>query len=287
MSCQMWFGNEQHAQWVPSPATGMVRNLQGFTDEIEFENGGFWSESSAGQHASYDMQFPVSDASEYEGIEAFNRYRSGEYGSGFLRFVDPMWVDTNLFSPNYASPTLVEQGWKNWGGTTPTFAVTTANAYNKPSRKATWDVSSDANVFQGKPFTFLIPPGYTLSLGVCGSVTGTGVVGVLPVGGSLTAISPSADTAAPSFTSTVAGSTYSSAQVGLARTTTAASTVTVTAMWAQILPTGTTPGITRHLPGRGTTGLRFQGNALPETYVMSEQHLVGLSASLIEVEAWQ
>lgn len=283
---QIFFGTVSHPQWVQCPG-GLQRVRKGYSEEIAFENGGIWLEESTGSHAEFELDFPIAFLGEYDGIEAFGRFASREYGPGYLYFVDPMFQDLNLFDPRWAAPGLIEQGWKNFGGNTPTFSDTGVNVYGKPPRKATWNIDSAVDAVFGKAFTFLIPPGYTLWLGGSGAVTGTGVLRVVPAGGVASTIALSTDAAAPAFTSSVVGSSYSSATVFMSRTSTAASTVTLTSLSAQILPVGQTPVITRHLPGDGVTGLRFRGKALPETYIMATGKLVGMSAQLLEVEAWE
>ena len=285
---QIFFGTVSHPQWVQCPG-GLQRVDAGHSEEIQFTNGGVWVEESAASHAEFEMDFPVATPGQYDGVEAIGRFASREYGPGYLYWVDPMWADGNLFDPRFAAPGLIEQGWKNFGGNKPTFSNTGANVYGKPSRKATWTIDSAANAVFGKAFTFLIPPTHTLWLGGSGAVTGTGVLRVLPAGGAASTIALSTDAAAPAFTTSVLGSAASSATVYLARTSTAASTATLTALWAQILPTGQTPVITRHLPGHGTTGLRFRGKVLPEQYISAAtgQKLIGMSVSLAEVEAWE
>lgn len=287
MARKLWFGNTTHAQWVPCPRAGMTRMKSGYSEELEFENGGAWIERSKAWHNVYPMEFPVSDAHEYEGIEAFNRFASGEYGDGFLYWVDPMYSNTNLFAPNWAAPGLIEAGWKNWGGSEPVFSDTASNGYGYPLRSVQWALESAADKFQGVAHTFLIPPGYSLHLGATGAVTGDAEIAVQDSSGSFTPIVPVSDTTAPNFSVTLAGDTYRYARVGVRRTDDTTSSVTLTALRAQILPSGSTPSASRHVPGNGSMGLSFRGTALPETYEMAQRSLVGMSAELIEVEPWQ
>lgn len=294
MDGKLWFGSETHAQWVPCPVTGMARTQEGFSEEIAFDNGGIWIDRSAAGRASFEMEFPVLDWSEYEGLESFARFASGEWGTGWVRFIDPMITDQNLFTPNWAAPGLAEVGWKPVYDTTPTYSATGANSYQKPPRKAVYNVTSAANAVptgQNSVFTLLIPPTHTLSIGGSGAVTGTAVLRVQPVNLNGTLATPvditlTADSAAPAFSSTFSGATYKAVRVYVTRTTTATSTITLTSLWAQMVKTGFTPAITRHIPGKGHTGLSFRGDANPVTYVMADRHLVGASIVLVETEAW-
>lgn len=455
---QMWFGNVNHAQWVPHPITGMTRTHQGYSETLAFDNGGRWIQRTAASSIGYEMDFPVGDASQYTGLEVFERFASGEYGSDYLRFIDPMWADQNLMPEPWAAPGLAEQGWKPIYDNDPTFANTGTNTYMKPSRNATYVVTTPANtqpVDSNSVMTFLVPPTNTLWFGACGSVSGTAVLRAeafyinprtnlilnpdfevdvtqwtANAGGALTqslaqffsgaasalftlntttatatsffatiatvvgqsytvsayvrnsvgsrsvkltaqatdsstvalssswqrisatfvatattanvtlsatttgAVSDafyvdavlaenattlgtyfdgdtygsiwtgtagastslsisttidtalSADSAAPSLTSSFDGSIYDEVQIYVATTTATTPTITLTATWAQCLVTGVSPVLTRHLPGRGHMGLTWDGSPRIETYQLGTRHLTGMSAILFEVEPW-
>lgn len=292
---KIWFGNVSYAQWTPAPATGMSKSLEGYTEEILFDNGGAWVERSNAAHAVYEMDFPVEDSSSAQGIEVYERFASGEFGTEFLRFVDPMRSDENLFSPEWAAPGLAERGHKRVYDVNPTFADTGANSYLKPPRKAVYAVTGASGAVptgQNSVFTLLIPPTHTLRIGGSGAVTGSGVLRVQPINlnGTLAStvdVTLTADSAAPAFSTSFAGSTYKAVRVYITRTSVAVGTVTLTSLWAQIVPTGATAVIQRHIPGKGHTGLRFRNSAQVERYLMTNRHLVGLSTTLIEVEKWQ
>jgi hypothetical protein len=71
------------------------------------------------------------------------------------------------------------------------------------------------------------------------------------------------------------------------------STVSPTSAVAQLWPVGVTPALTGNfVPGKGNTGCRFSGGALPQNYVLRDDmgrnvHLVGMSATLVETGAWE
>lgn len=114
MPKQMWFGNEQHFQLVPAPATGMNVNNVGVGDTLEYQNGRVGISRSMQTHKVYDMEFPVQEASGLQGIDVFQKYASGFYGdcdSYPLFFADPMNYDQNLFPMGWAAPGLYARGW--------------------------------------------------------------------------------------------------------------------------------------------------------------------------------
>jgi len=293
----IWFGNDIHAQWVPCPASGMVRSRERYTEELQFTNGGRWIERSAASASRFSIDLPVADSSEYEGIEAYQAFADGNYGDSFLRFDDPF--AKNKMTAVWSQPGLTEQGWKPIYDTTPSFSATDptgVSSYHYPPRSAVYDITTTAHVpptGQNSVTTILIPPNGELFIRWVGSVTGTAVLKVQPINldgtlGSDDDLSPISQSTAPSFGGGgYLGTSYRAVQIYLSRTSSAASTATVTAIYASMGYDGVDPTITQHIPGKGHCGLYFSGNAEPEVYIMSNRHLVGGSFELAEVEAWQ
>jgi hypothetical protein len=93
--------------------------------------------------------------------------------------------------------------------------------------------------------------------------------------------------ATPTFTQTFDGTSNNAVSLFVSHFDTAAATVTLTGIYAQILPVGITPTLNRHIPGKGHSGLSFSGGGRVETYLMAERHLVGASLELTEVEPWE
>lgn len=297
---QMWFGNLQHAQWVPVPRPGMTKSEEG-SGELEFEtdNGGLWIDDDDATHVVYEMEFPIVDRG-YEGIEAFKRYKAGSYGRDFLRFVDPMYQRDNLFAPGWSEPGSGEfRSWKSITDSQPTFTDTpysAGNQYQYPIRSAVFSVQNQqvgARPFTGNgSFTFLIPPGNTLHLGGAGSLLTADIElrvetinssGVVSATASLTLQSASS---APAFSMTIPG--QGAARIYLTRTgnTVLDPKAQISALWAQIRPTGEAAEIPRHLIGQGHSGMKFRGSSRVDTYVQAFGKKVGASLVLAEVEPW-
>lgn len=295
-TARMWFGNTQHAQWVPCPSTGADVVRSQYSETIRFVNGGAWTDRSFGSHLEYRLDFPVQDSSVYDGIEAFSRFASGEYGGDYIRFVDPMRSDENLFNEGWAAPGIAEQtqGAKPISLQAVSYSDTDASDvsdYGYPARSATYTVTSTAGLTptgQNETFTLLVPSGYTIHVGGYGAVTGDGGLfyQTLASGTWSAPAALSLGSAAPAFTSTFASSSYDAVRFFVGRDDSGASTVTVAGLWAQAHPTGVTPMISRFIPGKGHSGLKFSGTARPERYVMADRHLVGASIELIESEPW-
>lgn len=122
MPAQMWFGNERRMQWVPAPATGMQASNIGTVESMTLDNGRASVKRSMQTHKVFPVEFPVQDASQATGLDVFNRYASGLYGSVNeypLFFADPMHYDQNLFPANWAAPGLFKYGWASIAPRTP------------------------------------------------------------------------------------------------------------------------------------------------------------------------
>lgn len=296
MSNQIWFGIPGvKMQWCPAPlAEPEVSNVN-HVASIAFENGGADVTRSKQYRKEYSFQF--SGLSEdLDGIGVYNKYASGFYGDGLFYFSDPYAWETNLFSAGWASPGMIEQGWENIYDTTPTFANTTANSYNQPTRTATWSVTSAANAApttaNGTQYV-VIPPTHTLNVGVTGSATGTAVVRVVPINtdgtdGTAVDLTLIGATSSTRMNATFAGSSYQAVKIYITRTTTDASTISLVSMMARLVETGKSLTLTgNHMPGEGHTGLEFADDARVETYTYMFPPRKAMSTTLVEVGAWR
>jgi hypothetical protein len=292
MADKMWMGiPTKHMQWVPCPLIDSTITRNRYVDRIQFENGGGDARRSLAYQMEYNFNFNA-PAHEVDGIDAFNKFASGFYGDGLIYVAHPAMFETNLFSAAWASPGLIEEGWKNIYSTTPTFSNTASNSYSQPLRTATWNVTTAPNV-AGKKFTIAIPPGYTLNLGASGTKTGTAVVQVRPVNADGTYAATSnltllAQASSTRMNATFAGSSCTAVEVYITRTSTATSTISLTSLMAQLYVSGTTPSLpTSHVMGQGSTGMMFADDAIVETYSYMYPPRKGISTTLVEVEAWR
>ena len=293
MVAQMWFGiPTKHMQWVPCPLIDSSTTRNRYVERIQFENGGGDIRRSNAFQTEYSINL-MGSAHEVEGIDAYSKFASGFYGSDLLYMAHPANFETNMFAPAWASPGLIEEGWKGITGRAPSFVNTASNTKNQPSRSAEFliiDVPANTPM---KKFTIPIPPTHVLNLGATGSATNTGVVQVRPINinGSyatkvnLTLLSVDGTTR---MNTTFSGATYSAVEVYLTYTTTLTSTITLTSMDAQLYKIGVTPTLpTLHRAGQGTTGLQFADSALVETYTYMYPPQKGITTVLVEVEAWR
>ena len=294
---QIWFGIPGvKMQWCPAPlAESAQASNVNFVETISFENGGADINRSKQYRKEYSFNF-IGRSEDLDGIGVYNKYASGFYGDGLFYFSDPYAWETNLFSAGWASPGMIEQGWENIYDTTPTFANTTANSYNQPTRTATWSVTSTADAVpttaNGTQY-IVIPPTHTLNIGVTGSATGTAVVRVVPINtdgtdGTAVDLTLIGATSSTRMNATFAGSSYQAVKVYITRTSTATSTISIISMMARLVETGKSLTLTgNHAPGEGHTGLEFADGARVESYRYMYPPMKGMAATLVEVGAWR
>lgn len=298
----LWGGTKQKLQWLPEPAPGVRRRFVQSVQAGTLDRGGGYLSRSTGGHWEWDFDFPVSEA--HGGLDVFAEYASGLHNdfanltdgdnpNDLFWWVDPMDQDANLFPPGWASPALCLSG--DWPpmGIVQSHAATPANSNGLPSRQVVFSVTTAANTHD-RTILIPIPPGFTLRWGVRGARTGTGVMRAVAHhktgGADLTqSVTPVAVTDTTRVGNSISGDTYDYVTIGLARTSTAASTVTVAGMVAQ-LHSGTAPAATGpHIAGRGHTGCVFKDDAVAEDYYLAAggRHLKGLSFGMKEVGGWR
>lgn len=280
---------------VPAPRTPMTASRVGYSERIDFANGGASIVESAAKHAEYNMSFS-GDAQALDGIDVFSQFAAGLYGRGLLHFSDPMNYDVNLLPPAWATPHLCEHGWKAPMIGTPTALNATPTAalpYNRSMRYELTMAPNSVPTHPSKIASVLIPPTHKLWLGFMGVSTGTAAIMVVPIlrgGVAAAAIKQTilTSTGGVFVNSSFDGATYQAVEIYVTRTDSSISTLTLRAATAQLHPRGqTAPAIIpRHQAGHGHTGVRFADGAITETYQMTRGHKKQLSTNLIEVGAW-
>jgi hypothetical protein len=292
----LWIGTTSKMVTVPAPELPFAVSDSGYGDSLSFDNGGAAAVVSGGYSKRYDFAYTIEDAAL---LSQIRRLRQGSYGTGLVHFADPGIFHRNVLPAHWAEPGLLEHGdWPDIYDTAPTgYANVSSNLYDQPLRKATWAITQAANTAPAESRSQLvipIPPTHTLHLGVSGAATGTAVVRLTGYniaagsssGSNLTLLT---DTASTRLNATLAGSSYDYAILDFRRTTSAASTLTVTSVAAQLWPSAVTPTLTgSHLPGEGNTGCRFLGGSMQSSYrlLTDSARWEGLGFSLVEVGAW-
>lgn len=292
----LWFGNTTKFVAAPVPDLPFDASPLGYSETFQSESGGMFAQTSQGEAKAYQFNFSIGSAAA---IGLYRRFKVGSFGSGLVNFANPFAFESNLFSPAWAEPGLIDgffSDWPNIFDVAPSFSDVSANVYDQPLRKATWSIFQAANTApsnQSSTFIIPIPPTHTLHLGCSGSVTGTAVAHVEAVniaagtstGSNLTLLT---DTASTRLNASFSGASYDYVAVDFRRTSSAASTLTITSMLAQLWPTGVSPTLTgNHRPGDGHTGLMFTSSAGLQHRLMSDgENFNSGSFALTEVGAW-
>lgn len=281
---------------IPEPSFPFTVTDAGYAESAGFENGGRAAVVSGGYAKRYEFVYDIEDAAE---LSQVRRLRQGSYGTGLIYLADPGTFHRNVLPAHWAEPGLLEHGeWPDIYDSAPTgYANVSSNSYDQPLRKPTWAITQAANTAPAEARSqcvIPIPPTHTLRVGVSGAATGTAVVRLTGYniaagtssGSNLTLLT---DTSSTRLNASLAGSLYDYAILDFRRTSSAASTLTVTSMMARLDPTATTPSLTgNHIPGEGSTGLRFGGGSMESRYglVTSSSRWEGFDFSLIEVGGW-
>lgn len=315
MAEQIWFGTEgdanypSHFEWLPCPRPGMQRSRHTRVVGSNLDNGGYAQSAPTGSSLGYTLDV-IGEAHGLGGIDLYNQYATGFYGTGRFYFADPMEFDNNLFPAHWAAPGLAEQGYPSIGtydynGPLPvTYSATNTTAvtsFNAPTRSVTYsnltvntpNMTRDGGPFPRAAYTIIpVPPGYELRVGFSGAQTGTARVQYSSsMSTGFTALTPIAVTTGNQMNTTLATPASGFYVFTLQGGTTTGSTLTINSMMAQLWPTGTSPATTpMFIAGGGHSGLAFTDDARVETYNFMDRdravHYKGLSTELRETGAW-
>jgi len=286
---------------VSAPDPGMTAASVGYTQTLEFENSGADVVENAAKRRVYSMDWNLRESSGATGLDLIRGYHQKLYGPGLIYFADPMNYSTNLLSPQWANPALVEQGWKTIGPTPIGYTNYSGGGTNQPRRIANFEYAGSANFVPTTANSIMvlpIHPDNTLWVGFRALAAGGGVVRVRPILQSgaydtvvdLTLLSPASST---KLNSSFSGATYKAVEIYLSRTTgTLTSTMDIYSAIAQQWPTGYTPVLTGNwVPGAGANGCKFASDAIVESYVFADasygvRHYKGMSIDLVETGPW-
>lgn len=282
MRREVWFGTKDHMQWVPAPLVDVAAGKVGSTQSASFTNGGAWVRRSKASAKKYEFSWNLMERAK---IQPVLDYADGLYGDGYLYYANPLWMDWNVAPAYWASPFLnAYDGPWIADGVRPTLANTGASTNGYPVESAVYTVTSTSK----SPTLYVpIPPGYTAHVGVHGQVlTGSAQMRITKFatssGGPTTNLTL-LDKGDTRVNDTTAGNTYRglSLQLGSA----SSGTIRLDGIIIQILPNGKSPATGGFLSGQGQTGMEFAD--FPEVSEYSAaMDRVGVSASLIETEAW-
>lgn len=267
----MYFGTKERMSWVPCPAINAGISTTKWGATSEYLNGGAASRFSTASHGDYTFSWaPSSQDDAYATLDYFD----GIFGPAPYYFLSPFAMSTNVLPAWLAAPRLAAEDAPSLvRDKRPTATNSPANSMGYPTKGAFYTLAA-GDVFQ--TFDFPVPPGYTFHLGVKGFVSGTAA---LTLNGS--AVTPGNVTSAVRFThsTTSPWATISASGVGV---------LTLDAMMAVVLPTGTTPPTGGFVSGRGNSGVSLKSNPVRTGYSAAlENASVGTTVDLIETGGWK
>lgn len=300
MTGKVYFGNDEKQVWINAPQTGMRASSAGYIFEQQLLSGSTFIKRSDASHRRFEMSWigPINTPNLADSLSVIKNFSDGLYGSSKLFWNDPYATNSNLFSPAWAAPFMsIGTDWDaicpdNVGVTKE--VVTTAsisslvgnNTQGYPANSAKFTAPGSPTLESDK-FTFYIPDGYTLWLGLHGHHGTTGAAfgrayknGVAATPTNITPLGVNtASRVSTGFSSTVADKV----EFYLAKIASGQCTFHISGLIAQLLPNGTTPSTGDFITGKGTTGLQFASFPEIEYYSANiNDGQIGMSVTLAE-----
>jgi hypothetical protein len=295
MAGQVYFGNANFQTFIVAPQSGMTASSSGYSATTELLNGRSFVKRSFGASRKFNASWigPMNSTDMSTSLQTIKDFADGFYGNGKCFWLDPYAVNQNVMPTHWASPALAEYDWPAISATvTPTFnSLSPANGF--PSKLASYVLP--ANHVDARKLTIIIPSTHTLHIGWHASAAGisaSSAAGIRMAGYNISGSPQSAVNPVSLLTGgttrtnqTFSGSTTSRVEIYLANGGGSSSTVLLSAIIAQVLPTGTSVASGGFIDGKGTTALQFAGPLEIEYYssaVNSGQ--IGLSTTFVEVD---
>ena len=301
MSQKMWFGTEQHMEWIDLPLSGAESSAQAWGASGTLLNGGGHAETSFGAHRLY--QYSWGNASAKRAASRMEAYRRGTYGRGLLYFHDPLTYDTNILPAHWADPSSAISGEAPslFPNVIPSSTGTPENHNRLPVLSARYSIpagSYPGDLAPARSLYIPIPPGFTMRMTAWYESTSPNAgIYVTPIQASgipLTHVKLSETLAYEQPISAPMDARARAVRLWLGATGTLSSnaTVTIAGVVARLIPIprDSHENFATHggwEPGDGHSGCRFEGVPTRISYSGVNGGQVGYAASFREVGAWQ
>lgn len=301
MARQVYFGNATKQSWIVAPQTAMGASAQGWISETQLLNGQTHVKRSQGSHRVFEMSWLGSMNTPVlaDSLHLVKDFADGIYGTGPFFWNDPYAITSNMFAPAWAAPALsVGTDWEsicpdNAGVTKE--VVTTAsistevgnNTAGYPPNTAKFTAPGSPTL-QSNKFTFYIPTGFTLWLGLHGYHGTTGAAFAKPylngTAGTAVNMTPLGVNTQTRFNTSFSSTAASKVEFYLSKIDSGPCTFYISGLMAQLLPTGTAATTGNFVAGRGTTGLEFTSFPTIEYYSANINNgQIGMSVNLTEI----
>lgn len=291
MERKVYFGNAVKQLWIPAPKTGLNAPTAGYFSDAQLLSGRAFIKRSKANHRRFSPVWsgPLNAASQSDSLHTIKDYFDGIYGDGPFYWLDPFAIDTNLLSPNWASPMLTQNGWASISTVgTASLVDTETNTRDYPYKALRLTFGSTVQESTEK-FRIIIPEGHKLHFGWHGERNSGDATIILRCHdrdtGATTDVttSPLAVTSAIRTNTQVNGNTYSMVDILIKNPSTTTSVIDISGMIAQVLPDTSTVEQGGFISGRGTEGLLF-ASAPNITYISARINdgYVELAADFVE-----
>jgi hypothetical protein len=295
MAGKVYFGNANFQTFIEAPLSGLKASSSGYSATTNLLNGRSFVKRSNGASRAFSASWvgPMNSTVLADSLNTIKDFADGFYGAGSVYWLDPYAMNQNLMPVHWGSPSMAEQGWPAISGTiTPTFnSLSPANGF--PSKLANY--SLPANHVDTRRLTIIIPSTHTLHIGWHASaagITASSAAGIRMSGYNISGSPQSAVNPVSLLTGgttrtnqTFNGATTSRVEIYLANGSASSSSVLISAIIAQVLPTGTSVATGGFISGRGTTALQFSSPVEIEYYSANINNgQIGLSTTLTEVD---
>lgn len=297
----VYFGNALKQTWIKAPKSGMKGSASNWMSQGTLLSGRGYVKRSDASHRRFDMNWlgSLNDSDIEASLQTVKDFADGLYGPGPFFWNDPFAMTSNMFSPAWAAPAIsIDSDWdaicpddmgvtKEIVTTASINALVGNNTADYPIYSAKFTAPGSPNL-EGNRFSFYIPSGYTLWIGLHGHHGTTGAAFAEPIKAGVTGtrvnLTPMGVNTTNRFNTSISSTTADRVDFYLAKIDSGQCTFYISGLMANLLPTGTSPATGDFVSGRGTTGIEFSSAVDIEYYSSAINNgQVGTSVSFIEV----
>lgn len=280
----MWFGTKQYSRWIKVHSPGSEPTPVGYSDRIEFTNGGVGLRESTNSHMEYPLVWNRVNDDQAAAIVDF---ANGIYGDKPYYLLDPAAMRRNVLNKAWSAPGMAAKDAVPIAGTKrPEVVANLDQSQGYPVEMAKYTLTATDTA---RKFYVPIPPGHTAQVGAHGDTASTLRLRVQPTvrgiaTGAASNLAVLANSTPNRFNGTFAGGDQAGIEISIA--TGAAGSITLSGIMVRVVPTGTTGGETgRFISGLGAGGLEFEGRVGATPYSIAHNSY-GLAVKLVETEDW-
>lgn len=280
----MYFGTKRKMRWVKIDAPGREQITAGYSERLDYLNGGVGLRRSRSGHQEYMLTWNVMTREQARHV---TDYAHGIYGDGFIYFVDPAATDLNLLNPAWAAPGIgAKDGVPLAGDTRPTLVDNPNLSLDYPVDMARYTLTA---ADRRRSFYVPIPPGFVAHVGAHGGASTLGIQ-IQPTQSGVASGAPLVAPVLPTSSaqrfshSVVASGAQPGVEISIQP---GDGEITLAGLMVQVVEAGTPASTGGFISGHGSSGCEFEGTPRSTPYRIADgTERVGLSVKLIETEDW-